>query len=121
MNNKHKYSLISGSVFGVLGIFIGTISEKLGIARGKVPETISWNEFFSERLDEVFMTSATTFALGYALYFFGWFKHDSIYLMCSKCGTPFDSKDVISNSCPNCKVQLERIEGFYDRHPEFKK
>ena len=48
------------------------------------------------------------------------FKLTDDVLMCPKCGEPYNNLDVKNNMCPTCKVDLESVEGFYDRHPEFK-
>ena len=42
------------------------------------------------------------------------------YLICPKCKDSFSQKDVSNSLCPNCTVELEDLEGFYDRHPELK-
>jgi hypothetical protein len=41
-------------------------------------------------------------------------------VICPKCKTPFDQKDVPDGRCPKCEVELEDLEGFYKRHPELK-
>lgn len=41
-------------------------------------------------------------------------------LICPKCKTPFNQKDVTDGQCPKCEVQLEDLKGFYERHPELK-
>lgn len=47
-------------------------------------------------------------------------EYKEIFLICPKCEETFDKKDVPDQLCPNCKVDLENIEGFYERHPELK-
>lgn len=42
------------------------------------------------------------------------------FLVCPKCKTPFNHKDVPDGRCPKCEVELEDLEGFYQRHPELK-
>ena len=42
------------------------------------------------------------------------------FLICPKCNTPFNERDVPDGRCAKCKVDLEDIEEFYDRHPELK-
>ena len=41
-------------------------------------------------------------------------------LVCPKCKDSFNQKDVPNSLCPNCAVELEDLEGFYERHPELK-
>jgi hypothetical protein len=46
-------------------------------------------------------------------------KHlEDKYLICPKCKDSYNQKDVPNSRCPNCAVELEDLEGFYDRHPE---
>jgi hypothetical protein len=45
---------------------------------------------------------------------------DEKYLMCKKCIKPFSRNDVNDLKCPICDLELEALEGFYDRHPELK-
>ena len=42
------------------------------------------------------------------------------FFKCTKCGKVFDSKLVKNSMCPKCDGALEKLEGFYERHPEFK-
>ena len=43
------------------------------------------------------------------------------YLICPQCKVSFkQKKDVKNPRCPHCSVDLEDLEGFYDRHPELK-
>ena len=48
------------------------------------------------------------------------FLTDDVFLICPKCGEPYSSLDVKNDTCPTCNVDLEPVEGFYSRHPEFK-
>jgi len=41
-------------------------------------------------------------------------------LMCPQCNQPIERKQTKGNKCPTCDVELEPLEGFYDRHPELK-
>lgn len=41
-------------------------------------------------------------------------------LMCPRCNGSFERKNVQENKCPKCDVDLEPLEGFYERHPEMK-
>ena len=42
------------------------------------------------------------------------------FLICPKCETPYNKKEVPDKQCPRCKVELEELDGFYKRHPELK-
>jgi len=42
------------------------------------------------------------------------------FLICSDCRKTFYKKDVPNQQCLNCDTDLEDLNGFYDRHPEFK-
>jgi len=63
----------------------------------------------------------TLFIIGYRKgYKLKKFIADDVFLICPKCGEPYNSNDVTNDMCPKCQVALEEIEGFYNRHPEFK-
>ncbi len=40
------------------------------------------------------------------------------YLVCPKCQTPYKKSKIQIYECPNCKVPLEDLKGFHDRHPD---
>lgn len=40
--------------------------------------------------------------------------------MCKLCLKPYARGDITSNFCPECGTLLEKLSGFYDRHPELK-
>jgi hypothetical protein len=42
------------------------------------------------------------------------------YLKCLGCNKLFEDKKTSNFLCPHCGGQLEELNGFYDRHPEFK-
>lgn len=41
-------------------------------------------------------------------------------LMCAQCNKPYERKNTQNHMCPKCHVELEPLDGFYDRHPELK-
>ena len=41
-------------------------------------------------------------------------------LICIECQQPIKRKYTKDNQCPTCDVELEPLDGFYDRHPELK-
>ena len=101
-----------------VGLFIGVIAEKYGISRSKVPNTITWNKFFSERLDDVFYYIATCSLIGFL--FPSIIFSNQKFLICPKCQNTYYKDDVKDKICTTCNVSLEKLEGFYERHPELK-
>ncbi|WP_320172309.1 hypothetical protein [Maridesulfovibrio sp.] len=48
-------------------------------------------------------------------------KYHEEGLICPKCLTPYGlGRAPKSGKCKNCDVELEPIDGFYDRHPELR-
>lgn len=41
-------------------------------------------------------------------------------MICPKCEETHIQKSFSNQRCPRCNVNLEEIEGFYDRHPELR-
>ncbi len=42
------------------------------------------------------------------------------YWICPRCMGSFRLSDKKEHHCPTCKISLEKLEGFYERHPELK-
>jgi hypothetical protein len=42
------------------------------------------------------------------------------YLKCVGCGQVYSFHEIENNTCPKCHKEVEKIEGFFERHPEFK-
>ena len=66
------------------------------------------------------------FIITYILIFIGTFVYNSLSkrknLICQKCEHAFVSfKSLEESKCHNCSNIGEKAEGFYNRHPEFKK
>lgn len=57
------------------------------------------------------------FGIGYLLIKLKCAQHDST-VICPRCKTAFNNRRM--SRCPHCDVDLEPLEGFYDRHPELK-
>lgn len=49
------------------------------------------------------------------------YSRTSSTMVCPKCERPYDARERQMMTCETCKVRLEPVEGFYDRHPELKK
>ncbi len=45
---------------------------------------------------------------------------EDTFLICPNCKKPFNEKDIKNKLCPECKIVLEKLDGFYERHPELK-
>ncbi len=48
-------------------------------------------------------------------------KEQESVLMCPICVRLYQKKDVHELKCPSCNENLEKLKGFYERHPELKK
>ena len=48
------------------------------------------------------------------------FKSVYDYLICRGCLTTYIRSELKNNSCPKCEGSLYELDGFYERHPEFK-
>ena len=61
-------------------------------------------------------------AIGLLIVVGGWrikVTDDDKAVACPKCGTSYLQQDVTKMECPACRVELEDLEGFYKRHPEW--
>ena len=48
-------------------------------------------------------------------------KYEKEYYICPECEKIYEPKDFLIPICPECEVELEELEGFYNRHPELRK
>ena len=87
--------------------------------------------FYSSKYDYVFDFSEIKWPFGGFLILLGCFfvwaalrkkakDFEDKFLICPKCRSPFNWKEVPDGRCPECKGELEDLEGFYERHPELK-
>lgn len=44
----------------------------------------------------------------------------SEFLICPTCRKSYDRKELSENRCSTCDIDLEKLDGFYERHPELK-
>lgn len=42
------------------------------------------------------------------------------FVICTNCGEPQRSEDLLAGNCRKCTGNVEDVEGYYDRHPELK-
>lgn len=42
------------------------------------------------------------------------------YFKCVNCGERYNSNVMTTVHCPKCSGKIENIEGFFERHPEFR-
>ena len=47
-------------------------------------------------------------------------EESEFFQICPRCEETAYAKDVPDLKCPECEVDLENLEGYYDRHPELK-
>ena len=97
-----------GFTIALAGVFLG-IGKPVYFRRVEIPPTIAgWLLFVVGISLIVWALSKKTL------------KESEATLICPKCKTPFNQKDVSNKQCPICKVNLEKLKGFYERHPELK-
>jgi hypothetical protein len=48
-------------------------------------------------------------------------RRQTSHLICPMCETVYRITETDDSQCTKCKVPLEDLEGFYDRHPELTK
>jgi hypothetical protein len=86
--------------------------------------------FYSTQFEYFFDFSKIKWPLGIFFILFGaimlWLTvkkegKETRYLICLKCKKIFDVLEFRQDECPQCKVQLESLNGFYEKHPELKK
>ena len=107
-------------IYGMAGIFSGLSILFFGKFIGK-----SFRSTYFDSEDR-YLYGGIFLILGFILFLTGMLKKETMnfdeekFLACPQCGKPYNILDVTNNTCPICKVDLEPMEDFYDRHPEFK-
>ena len=107
------YNKITTLLAGVCLISLGISFKKHG-----------WHHLYDFPIPQ--STAILVIIVGFLVILFALFqktklnKPENQFLICPQCLTPFDQKAVPSEQCPICKVNLEKLEGFYERHPELK-
>jgi len=117
-----KERLVKASLLSILAFLLLTIDEKLGISRHTKGIIVSWSDV-SEEIPAFLIFSCL---IGLAFYFFfpKLFTSLSGCMMCAKCEKsfikPFKLNDEQKPICDICGSNLEKLDGFYDRHPGLK-
>ncbi len=71
-------------------------------------------------------TGILVIVVGFLVILFALFQKNKLsksknkFLICPQCLTPFDQKSLSDKQCSVCKVDLEDLKDFYERHPELK-
>ena len=111
--------------YKVMYILLGSIMVIFGFLR------IIHRGYYSSRFDYYFDFGPQHYLLGIIIVFVGILlvlyglrksarRFEGDFSICPRCSKPFHQKDVPGKKCPDCDVDLENLEGFYDRHPEAK-
>ena len=117
---SRQFFILLGIVWGFLGILI-----------------IRNPTFYHSRLDYHFDFTQVKWPFGGGLIVLGLFfiwssfrkkaieaeekaKNNKMVLMCPKCVKPYYKEDCPALKCPECQALLEKLSGFYERHPELK-
>lgn len=50
----------------------------------------------------------------------GYKEVEDTFVICPKCRDSFYERDVKEKICPKCKIKVEDVKGFYERHPDLK-
>jgi len=121
MNKNFKYSMkkitieiLSGAVIIILGVMIRSGISMAGFSAPKSAGTlfilagICWILYVMLNQKKIIGNYKKAE------------KSDKVAI-CPKCRTPLFVKNTPDMKCSECEVDLEEIDGFYDRHPDFKK
>ncbi len=65
--------------------------------------------------------SICLFVMG-ILCFYSFIKYKKFneFLICPKCVKTYYKYDLVDNKCLDCGVEVEELDGFFERHPELK-
>lgn len=99
MTNTEKFG------FSILSASIGTFF--IGARR-------SLQHFEGNKIEYLIIFFGIFFA---TLTYFFMFKRKTD-LICPKCETTFETKNIKIEKCPDCMVGVEKLKGYYKRHPE---
>lgn len=104
---------------------IGTITVGIGcLWYGFSILRTGWSYLYGYPISRA--TGVIVLIFGIFLILYGWFRkaedkqdHEKL-LICTNCRKIFKIREISQNQCPSCKSDLEKLDGFYERHPELK-
>lgn len=110
----------------ILAIIAGISSLAFGLRIILSPKFYSWKDYHYFDFTTVkWPFGIILIGIGILLIWSGLRKKpqqaDEKLLICPKCERPFKRKDSANLPCPDCGVDMEDANGFYDRHPELKR
>ena len=113
-NEKIGWSIIIASTFTIVDV----LHRKIGgmLSGGKYSSSPSWKEmigFLPEFIGLFFIV-----LIGALIYHFI-IKNEKEFI-CPRCLKPFTVNRPSTPKCPDCNIEAEILQGFYDRHPELK-
>jgi hypothetical protein len=106
-------------------LFTGILSVTYGILIPIRPRYLHRLYGFYYDFSQIKWVAASFFVLlGIILIWFGIRAESRRYskklFICPRCQLPYDSNHLTRELCPLCGVQLEELEGFYERHPDLR-
>jgi hypothetical protein len=122
-----KHSLIKAAMFSFGLVFLFLFSEKFGCETKFIPyrQALSWEEFFEKLptlLKAYVMPVLIITVISFVWHFFtrprNYGLEDTFYI-CPNCQQVYQEQ-LEAVTCGICKVPLEELTGFYERHPEKK-
>lgn len=118
---------MSNNIFKILTIILGVLIVIAGLIVIKTGVISEWNIGIklSNSIDRA-LFGLLFIALGVVCIAFGIKKKSGVFeienfIICPECRKTYRESDVSQRICTECKSMLEPLDGFYDRHPEFKK
>ena len=109
---KISYSLLIASAVTIFKF----AHKKIGglLSGGVYSDSHSWHEMRS--FIPEFIIIFIVFLSGSLIFFF--LIKKPIDAICPNCKNCFKVNELKTATCPDCKVKAEKLEGFYQRHPE---
>jgi hypothetical protein len=117
--NKHK-SNTTPIIRRLFYIGLGILTIYLGIHY----YVQQWDYRYGFRISKV--AGLMLSAFGVLILLYGFFrgsipkKYEDNFVICKTCLKSFNAKSITNSICPECGGHIEKLDGFYDRHPELR-